>query len=309
MKYLLLLTTLLFTISSCTTTVPTVGPGESQPSLAPDDTTVCDLTKLPTKRCSAQCPFGQPVYRCPAHRPCTAPVVVQRAQYELGYSPDRGVPLWVCETVDPGELQGTAERKGSFSLDPLIPRAYQGSPDVYTGKGYHRGHLAAAANQKWDQHSMDQTFYISNAAPMEPEFNRSGGAWYKLEQWVRALAVKYNERVYVISGPSFFTWRSPLSKGQSTEGEIQEIHVPSHYWKVVVAKRGTKEWQVLAFTVENESKGYSGNLLDRINSVDNIEQITGLDLLPHLPPSLEEKFERKRSNPLLWDPNYTMGSD
>lgn len=35
----------------------------------------------------------------------------------------------------------------------------------YRGSGFDRGHLAAAANHKWTQKAMDDTFYLSNVAP------------------------------------------------------------------------------------------------------------------------------------------------
>lgn len=35
----------------------------------------------------------------------------------------------------------------------------------YRGSGFDRGHLAAAANHKWSQKAMADTFYLSNVAP------------------------------------------------------------------------------------------------------------------------------------------------
>lgn len=35
----------------------------------------------------------------------------------------------------------------------------------YRGSGFDRGHLAAAANHKWSQKAMEDTFYLSNVAP------------------------------------------------------------------------------------------------------------------------------------------------
>lgn len=305
MKYLLITVAILLTTSSCSVTETSCPEPQPVAVLPPDETTSCNILKQAGNRCSAQCPFGQPVYRCPAYRPCTSLVVVQRAQYELGYSPDRGLPLWVCETVDPGELQGRAKRKSGFSCDPLIPSAYQASKWFYTDSGFDRGHLAAAANQKWDQRSMNQTFYMSNVAPMHPKFNRPGGAWYKLEKWVRDMAVKYNEKIYIISGPSFYTWRIPLRGGSGPHGTLQEVHVPSHYWKVVVMKKGTDKWHAIGFTAANENEPHKGEMFpgsvgDRVNSIDNIEQITGLDLMPNLSPSSETELERRHANWLLW---------
>ena len=35
----------------------------------------------------------------------------------------------------------------------------------YKGSGFDRGHLAAAANHKWSQKAMDDTFILSNVSP------------------------------------------------------------------------------------------------------------------------------------------------
>ena len=35
----------------------------------------------------------------------------------------------------------------------------------FRGSGFDRGHLAAAANHKWSQKAMEDTFYLSNVAP------------------------------------------------------------------------------------------------------------------------------------------------
>lgn len=271
-------TLLLFlTVAGCTTTTET--PCSVPPPSVPE----------------VQCPFGQPIYHCDTG-PCIAPVVVQRSQHWLGYSPTRNVPLWVCETIEPHELTGEAERKSSFPLDPLIPAHYQGASSLYVGSGLHRGHLAAAANQKWNQTAMNDTFYMSNVAPQYPKFNRAGGVWYRLEEWVRDLAFRYSDKVYVISGPMFYYWRAPISSGDF----LQEVQVPSHYFKVVVAKRGTKNWQAVAFTVENKDEAFSADLSTTLNAIDNIEQATGLDLLPALSTSREEALERKPPTWSLW---------
>lgn len=46
----------------------------------------------------------------------------------------------------------------------------------YKGSGFDRGHLAAAANHKWSQKAMDDTFYLSNVAPQVRLFTWTGSS-------------------------------------------------------------------------------------------------------------------------------------
>jgi len=268
-----LLSLLFILLVSCTTT-DTVQPPCPQP--------------LPPQE--AQCPFGQPVLRCTS--PCTAPIVVTRNEYTLGYSPDRRAPLWVCETLETVELDGTSQRRSSFPLDPLVPRLYQSPSSVYTRSGYHRGHMAAASNQKGDQIAMDETFFMSNIVPQLPTYN--SGIWKMLENWTRGWTLKTEEKLYVISGPIYSKLSSSFLPGTV-------IPIPTHFWKVLVARRGTKSWHALAFIIpHNDSHKAPYRWQSYQTSVDMVELVTGLDLLPGLSRTDEERIERKPQTYEMW---------
>lgn len=256
--YRLPLLLLLALLVSCST---------SQPS------TVCvDTPRTP------QCPFGQPV----ATTPMTT-IVVSRSQYELAYSPLTKTPLWVCETVSPRELKGSAKRKGYFTLDPLVARKYQAASSWYKGWGLHLGHMASAANQKWNQQTINETFFMTNIAPQYPLFNK--GEWYQLEKLIRQWAIKYKETFYVVSGPAF-----------TTIDPRHEIKVPSHYWKIIVGRFGTGALQVVAFLLPHSAATSTLNLKNYLVSVDTVEQFSNLDLMPLLSVSQEKQLETKISS-------------
>ncbi len=199
---------------------------------------------------------------------CTTPIRVQRNQYWLAYSPDHRQALWVCETISKDELSGGATRKSSFPLDPLVPRAYQTSSGAYTNSGYDRGHLAAAANQEHSQTAQNETFYVSNISPQDPKFNR--GIWRALEAWTRTW-VKAHTSAYVVSGPLFL---GPTAM-------VQDIVVPSHYFKILVAKKGTG-WRSIAFVLDNKEYDKPYQFDQAVKSIDWIEENGKLDLMPTL---------------------------
>jgi len=70
------------------------------------------------------------------------------------------------------------------------------------------GTWTPAAEMKWSEEAMRDSFYMSDMSPQKPGFNR--GIWRKLEEWVRDQ-VLVNEEVYVVTGPVL------------TDGPFQEI--------------------------------------------------------------------------------------
>lgn len=54
----------------------------------------------------------------------------------------------------------------------------------YKGSGFDRGHLAAAANHKWSQKAMEDTFYLSNVAPqVKTCSSNSCNSWKDNQGW------------------------------------------------------------------------------------------------------------------------------
>lgn len=54
-----------------------------------------------------------------------------------------------------------------------MPDLYKAKLSDYLRSGYDRGHMAPAADCKYSQNAMDETFYLSNIAPQVGDgFNR-----------------------------------------------------------------------------------------------------------------------------------------
>ena len=70
-------------------------------------------------------------------------------------------------------------------------RSPQTSTGDYTKSGYDRGHMAPAADMKWNKQAMEESFYMSNICPQNPNLNR--GDWNDLEEKSRQMAKKYLE--------------------------------------------------------------------------------------------------------------------
>jgi nuclease EXOG len=136
--------------------------------------------------------FGQPSTTLPS------PIVYNN--HVLEYDSARRVPRWVAEHLTKEQVkQEVAKRKGvNFSADPLVPMQFRSTNQDYWGSGWSRGHMAPAGDNKHCQHSMNDTFYLTNIVPQDMDNN--GGYWNRLEIWVRGLTEQYQD-VWVVSGP------------------------------------------------------------------------------------------------------------
>lgn len=89
-----------------------------------------------------------------------------RESYVLCYDPRSRSALWVIEQLNRETLSGTSERSAcDFQEDDSVHEYHRATNADYRGSGFDRGHLAAAANHKWSQKAMRDTFYLSNVAP------------------------------------------------------------------------------------------------------------------------------------------------
>ena len=93
------------------------------------------------------------------------------------------------------ETKGKEGRTNKFLPDPDVrgAKAYTGD---YTKSGYDRGHMAPAADMKWSKQAMEESFYMSNICPQNPNLNR--GDWNDLEEKSRQWAKKLWSRVYCL---------------------------------------------------------------------------------------------------------------
>lgn len=89
-----------------------------------------------------------------------------RESYVLCYDPRTRGALWVVEQLRPERLRGDGDRRScDFREDDSVHAYHRATNADYRGSGFDRGHLAAAANHRWSQKAMEDTFYLSNVAP------------------------------------------------------------------------------------------------------------------------------------------------
>lgn len=202
--------------------------------------------------------------------------IIHHVAYTLEYNEQYEQAEWVCYLLTKDRVFGTVNRTDNFRSDPLVETGSATLAD-YKGSGYDRGHLAPAADMKWSEQVMSESFFMSNMSPQKPGFNR--GIWKNLESLIRTCAVE-NEEIYIVTGPV-------LKGALSTIGQ-NEVAVPEYYYKVILDYK-EPELKGIGFIMPNESLKLP--LQNYTVTIDSVENFTGIDFFPVLSDEIEEKIE------------------
>lgn len=203
--------------------------------------------------------------------------LLKRSGYTVSYNLFYKNPNWVAWELTRRETKGMNVRINRFSPDPDLPEPRVTHAD-YTHSGYDRGHMAPAADMKWSQQAMLESFYMSNVCPQNQTLNRDD--WGDLEEACRKWAKKYGA-VYIACGP-IYDQKQPKRIGE------HKVAVPDRFFKVVLINP-TKNPIAMGFIFPN--KAHHQKLEKYMYSVDAVEKITGLDFFTKLPDSTEKRIE------------------
>ena len=204
--------------------------------------------------------------------------IKRRFAYTVSYNHGTRQPNWVAWTLTRAHASGKLKR-GDFEDDMDMPSP-KGTKADYFNTGFDRGHMCPAGDNKLNQKAMDECFLMTNMCPQTHALN--AGVWNSIEQQCRTWAKKYG-KVYIVCGPIF------LNKQHRKLGK-NKVVVPDAFFKVIL--RTGKNPQAIGFICRNQSaKGLQKK--DFVNSIDEVERITGYDFFSKLPDNVEKKIEAK----------------
>ena len=203
--------------------------------------------------------------------------ILRRSNYTVSYNRNWNMPNWVAWELNKSETKGKNGRSNEFSIDPDLPKAYQVESYDYAGSGYDRGHMCPAGDNQFDAQAMNESFYMSNICPQNHELNK--GKWNDLEIACRKWANRYDQ-VFIVCGPMVDKRKA------KTIGKDHEILVPEKFFKVILIT-STQPARAIGYIFENTTSERPY----KTYSVDEIEQITGIDFFPNLPDNIEDVIE------------------
>ena len=204
--------------------------------------------------------------------------IIEHTGYTVSYNKDLKIPNWVSYELTRKETQGKEKRSDRFIADPLVKGAIATNAD-YSRSGYDKGHMAPAADMKWNSAVMKESFYFSNMCPQHPQLNRR--SWKNLEEKIRDWAIA-DSAIIIICGPI-------VDKHPKTIGK-NKVTVPKQFFKVILSPF-VKPVRAIGFLFDNEQA--TEPISSYTVSVDSIESLTGMDFFAPLPDELENSIEGK----------------
>lgn len=248
--------------------------------------------------------FGLPVTGMPANNDNILILSDRRTQYNLSYNASRGGPNWVSWNVNRTHF-GTAPRGafGNNSVDPLLPAygVYQVTTCDYTNSGYTRGHMTQSEQRTQSKADNDTTFLMTNILPQTSELNT--GPWGDLEEYGNDLARFQQKELYNVAGgtwPATPRYLTPFST--SCTPQQNKVQIPTTTWKVIVVLpygkgladvTSANDVRIIAVDMPNNTSVNSQPWQYYKVTVDQIEAVTGYDLLAALPDAIESVVEAR----------------
>lgn len=215
----------------------------------------------------------------PAIRKGQGGVLLRKKAYTALYDAGKRIPLWVAWHLTKQHTYGGNSRKEmQFQEDESVKRPRATNFD-YMSSGYDRGHMCPAGDNKWDRQALRESFLFTNCCPQLHSLN--SGDWNDLEIQCREWARKYGD-IYIVCGPVF------MNRQHRTIGRNRVV-VPEAFFKVVLCMSGTP--RAIGFIYRNERGRHK--MMSYVNTVDEVERITGYDFFAALPDNIENRVEAK----------------
>ncbi|KAL5598764.1 hypothetical protein BROUX41_003900 [Berkeleyomyces rouxiae] len=213
--------------------------------------------------------------------------VALRSALASGYDRERRNPSWVTEHITRESLaQRNGDRKRStFVEDTSIPEKFRALLRDYYRSGFDRGHQVPAADCKWAQSAMDETFFLSNMSPQVGDgFNRD--YWAHFEDFCRRLTHRYPS-VHIVTGPLYLPKREADGKWYvkyEMIGNPPNVAVPTHFYKVIFAEDGREGGNVAigAFVLPNAIIPNNKPLREFEVPLEAVERASGLEFAEKL---------------------------
>ena len=223
------------------------------------------------------------------------------------YDPDLRVPLLAGYRLTDDDIM-QAERLDCFRPDPRLTEEQNATCTDYSEPFFDRGHIVPRADMNRSTTAMANTYLFTNMAPQFGNFNR--GIWAKLEGLVREWTQVKGE-LYILTGSIFDRGkpgREPDDKAirMYSYNHKARVAVPTHFYKILIHRDENGKLMTQSFLLKHVPDGlinreeFALSTLRRsLTTIDKIESMIGMNILPELEESQATKLE-SRKLPRLW---------
>lgn len=225
------------------------------------------------------------VIEIPSSRNGKGDIILKRKAYTTSYNINNKIPNWVAWHLTANHVNREIKRFGGYYEDEEVPIPRATNED-YRDSGWSHGHMCPAGDNKWDSIAMRESNLLTNICPQHRSLN--SGLWNRIEQDCRKWAMKYDD-IYIVCGPVL------LNREHETIGE-NKVVVPEAFFKVILCLTGKPK--AIGFIIRNNEGTKKRD--QYINTVDEVERITGIDFFPALPDEIENAVE-KEANLYDWN--------
>ena len=202
--------------------------------------------------------------------------LIKKSSYIVSYNKGTKIPNWVAWHLTADHTDGPYGRLSNFHEEEDVPTP-RATLEDYRKSNWSRGHMCPAGDNKWSETAMYDSFSLVNVCPQDASLN--SGLWNRIEMDCRKWALKFGG-VYIVCGPLFY------NKEHETIG-CNNVVVPEAFYKVVLCLEGKPKG--IGFIVKNNEGTKKKD--QYVNTIDDVERITGIDFFPALPDSLENVVE------------------
>jgi len=202
--------------------------------------------------------------------------IIRKTAYLISYNKSTKLPNWVAWHLTADHTDGPFRRMSNFYEEEsvAIPRA---TLDDYRGSGWSRGHMCPAGDNKWDERAMYESFSLVNVCPQNASLN--SGLWNSIEIDCRRWANRFGE-IFIVCGPLLYNIEHEIIG-------VNKVVVPEAFFKVVLCLQGKPK--AIGFVVKNNAGTKKKD--QYVNTVDEVERLTGYDFFPALPDDIEDEVE------------------
>lgn len=208
----------------------------------------------------------------------------KRAQRWTAYQmhKDNSVVNWNRNNWKDTEWEGDP-----FQADPNLPADIRTEQSDYSWTGYQRGHICPSADRLCSKEANYQTYFLSNIQPQIGAFNT--GVWLVMENQLRKWNQgTFRDTLYVCKGGTIADGQT-LPPNRLVGNSTMKLPVPKYFFMAILCKKnGT--YKALAFLAEHKADP-STNLAPYVKSIDELEELTGIDFFCNLPDNVENNVE------------------